>query len=59
MSYFPYMLNAEQMLIINIQSLREKMIQIGLKEGLQSQNTIELSQKLDNLLNIYQALNND
>lgn len=57
MSYFPYMIESDQLLLNSIQSLREKMIQIGLKEGLQSKNTIEISQKLDKLLNIYQALN--
>lgn len=57
MSHFPYMIESQQCLLACIQSLRERMIQIGLSEGLQSKNTIEISQKLDKLLNIYQALN--
>lgn len=57
MSHFPYMIESQQCLLVSIQSLRERMIQIGLSEGLQSKNTIEISQKLDKLLNIYQALN--
>ncbi len=57
MSFFPYTIESKQSLLVSIQSLREKMVEIGLNEGLQSNNTIEISQKLDKLLNIYQALN--
>jgi hypothetical protein len=44
---------------INI--LRSKMILIGTKEGLSSEKTLRISQKLDTFLTIYQKymLNND
>lgn len=39
-----------------ISSLREKMIQIGIQEGLNSENTIKLSQELDHYILKYQSL---
>lgn len=39
-----------------INNLRSKMILIGTKEGLSSENTIKISQKLDIYLTIYQKL---
>ncbi|MCQ6277670.1 aspartyl-phosphate phosphatase Spo0E family protein [Bacillus sp. EB600] len=41
-----------------IESLREEMIRIGIKEGLNSEKTIEISQKLDRYISKYQFLRN-
>ena len=41
----------EKLLIIEIESIRESMINVALKKGLSAQETIGLSQKLDVLLN--------
>lgn len=38
-----------------IESLRKEMIIVGLKEGLSSDKTIEISQKLDQYIASYQA----
>lgn len=38
-----------------ISSLRQEMIQTGLKEGLTSKNTVEISQKLDKYIALYQV----
>jgi hypothetical protein len=45
-------------LIQIIQLLRQEMIETGLKEGLTSSKTIELSQKLDRYLTSYQVFMN-
>lgn len=37
-----------------INQLREKMVSIGNDQGLTSKNTIEVSQYLDELINLYQ-----
>ena len=37
----------------NVQTLRDEMIKSGLKNGLNHPNTIRLSQKLDELLDVY------
>lgn len=39
-----------------IEKLRKEMIQIGLEEGLRNKRTIEISQKLDFYITIYQYL---
>ncbi|WP_409305884.1 Spo0E family sporulation regulatory protein-aspartic acid phosphatase [Peribacillus sp. SCS-155] len=39
-----------------IKSCREQMIELGLKQGFTSPETVELSQRLDYLLNIYHNL---
>ncbi|WP_053362396.1 aspartyl-phosphate phosphatase Spo0E family protein [Bacillus sp. FJAT-27251] len=43
-------------LVQSIQLLRQEMIETGLKEGLTSKKTIELSQKLDSFIARYQIL---
>jgi hypothetical protein len=43
-------------LMNTINILREEMIQTGFKEGLTSENTILLSQKLDNYIAQYQSM---
>lgn len=48
------LVNSEQFLLAKINDLREKMIEIGLEEGLTSPNTIKISKELDKLLNQYQ-----
>jgi hypothetical protein len=45
-------------LTIMIKSLRQEMIQTGLKEGLTHKKTIELSQKLDEYIARYQVFRN-
>lgn len=40
-----------------IESLREEMVKIGIEEGLSSEKTIELSQKLDHYITFYQSIN--
>ncbi|WP_144061446.1 aspartyl-phosphate phosphatase Spo0E family protein [Bacillus sp. 1NLA3E] len=39
-----------------IESLRKEMIQIGIKEGLQSEKTIKISQRLDVFIAQYQSI---
>lgn len=43
-------------LMYTIRSLREEMIRIGIQEGLTSEKTIKLSQKLDFYISKYQAI---
>lgn len=43
-------------LVKTIESLRKEMIRIGLQEGLTSEKTIEISQKLDVFIAKYQAV---
>jgi hypothetical protein len=40
-----------------IESLRKKMIRIGIQEGLNSERTIAISQELDIYIAMYQAIN--
>lgn len=40
----------------SIESLRNEMIRIGIQEGLTSENTIKVSQKLDIFIAKYQAM---
>ncbi|WP_409304947.1 aspartyl-phosphate phosphatase Spo0E family protein [Peribacillus sp. SCS-155] len=44
---------AEPLLCDMIKSRREQMVELGLKKGFTSPETVELSQQLDYLLNIY------
>lgn len=44
-------------LLYTIESLRKEMIRISNKEGLTSEKTIEISQKLDSFITRYQAVN--
>jgi hypothetical protein len=39
-----------------IESLRQEMIQIGIKEGLHSEKTIKISQQLDVFIAQYQSI---
>lgn len=41
-------------LIKTIESLREEMIRIGIKEGLTNEKTIQISQQLDTFITKYQ-----
>lgn len=41
-------------LLKKLESTREKMIQSGLEKGFLNDETIQLSKKLDDLLNLYQ-----
>lgn len=43
-------------LLNTIEMLRNEMIQIGKKEGLSSEKTIEISQRLDAFISKYQAV---
>jgi len=43
-------------LLVHIQNLRKELIEIGLQEGFQSTNTIQISQKLDNYIVSYQKM---
>ena len=45
-------------LIKIIELLRQEMIETGIKEGLTSEKTIELSQKLDGYITVYQVFVN-
>lgn len=45
-----------QSLLDEINSLRREMIIIGISKGLDNKKTIELSQKLDSILNKYQLI---
>lgn len=39
-----------------IENLRKEMIDVGIKEGLASEKTIKISQKLDTYISVYQTL---
>jgi hypothetical protein len=43
-------------LLLEIHALRKEMIRTGMAKGLNNKQTIELSQKLDVVLNKYQAI---
>ncbi|GKU83241.1 aspartyl-phosphate phosphatase Spo0E family protein [Niallia sp. NCCP-28] len=43
-------------LLVHIQRLRKELIEIGLQEGFQSTNTIQISQTLDNYIVSYQKM---
>ncbi|GGM20086.1 hypothetical protein GCM10011351_02410 [Paraliobacillus quinghaiensis] len=43
-----------QCLLIQIETLRKKMIEVTVEKGFTSQESIELSQQLDRLLNDYE-----
>ncbi|PKG23561.1 aspartyl-phosphate phosphatase Spo0E family protein [Niallia nealsonii] len=43
-------------LLVHIQSLRKELIEMGLQEGFQSTNTIQISQKLDTYIVLYQKM---
>lgn len=43
-------------LMRTIESLREEMIRTGIKEGMSSNNTITISQKLDEYIAKYQSI---
>lgn len=47
--------NKESDLLGIIEALREEMIKIGMKEGLSSEKTIEMSQMLDHYIANYQT----
>ncbi|GIN61965.1 hypothetical protein J27TS8_19580 [Robertmurraya siralis] len=47
----------EESLFYKIETLRKEMIRTGIKEGLSSKNTIQLSQMLDQYVLQYQKLN--
>lgn len=49
-------ISEDRKLINKIESLRMEMITIGLKEGLGSNNTIAISQKLDKYIEKYQNI---
>jgi hypothetical protein len=53
---FSQMTNQQQDLIRIIELLRKEMIQTGIKEGLTSKKTIELSRKLDVYIAKYQVI---
>ncbi|GKU84011.1 aspartyl-phosphate phosphatase Spo0E family protein [Niallia sp. NCCP-28] len=42
----------------HIQKLRKELISVGMKEGFNDSNTVQLSQKLDYFILIYQQLKN-
>lgn len=48
--------DSKEKLLVNIETLRLKLIQIGIKEGLASTKTIEISQELDILITKYQNI---
>ena len=41
-----------EMLLKDIEKLRKRMIAVGVSKGLASEETIKLSKKLDNLINL-------
>lgn len=45
-------------LLRTINSLKQEMIQAGIQEGLTSNKTVELSQKLDKYIALYQVVSN-
>ena len=55
---FMPMIDEKSKLEILIETLREEMIRIGIKEGLNSEKTIEISQKLDIYISKYHFLRN-
>ncbi|MBT2759045.1 aspartyl-phosphate phosphatase Spo0E family protein [Mesobacillus foraminis] len=44
----------ESELVITIETLRRKMVQTGMQEGLGSKNTLTLSRQLDDFITKYQ-----
>ena len=48
-------INLEKLLIIEIESIRESMVNVALKKGLSAKETLALSQKLDSLMNQFAA----
>ncbi len=48
---------SKQALLKRIEVLKEQLIEIGCKKGLNDPDTIKLSQKLDGLMNEYNKLN--
>ncbi|SER24994.1 aspartyl-phosphate phosphatase Spo0E family protein [Piscibacillus halophilus] len=46
----------QENLTLKIESVRQEMLEAGMKLGLNHPNTIDLSHKLDQLLNKYQGL---
>lgn len=50
--------NCKQSLLFEINNLRNLLIEIGLKKGLQSEETIRISEKLDILIVQYQKITN-
>lgn len=52
------LLKADEILSLGnkIESLRNEMIRIGIQEGLTSTRTIQISQKLDMYITIYQKM---
>jgi predicted AlkP superfamily pyrophosphatase or phosphodiesterase len=51
-----YLSEEKNYLLRTINSMRKELIQIGIKEGLGSENTIAISQKLDEYIAKYQAI---
>ncbi|WP_102271675.1 aspartyl-phosphate phosphatase Spo0E family protein [Cytobacillus massiliigabonensis] len=51
------MIDNNYILLKMINKLREEMIKIGLSEGLNSKNTIKISQMLDIYISKYQKIN--
>lgn len=48
--------NEKNTLLIEIKSLQKELIQIGMREGLTSKNTIAISQKLDQYIVNFQKI---
>ena len=48
--------NEKNTLLIEIESLQKELIQIGMKEGFTSENTIAISQKLDQYIVDFQKI---
>lgn len=48
--------SGKTILLTNIERLRTELIRSGLEKGLTHPNTVELSQKLDKLLNEYKEM---
>lgn len=46
----------QHMLLLQIEALRQELIELGLEKGLQSSDVIQKSAQLDELLNRYQKL---
>jgi hypothetical protein len=55
---FMPMIDEKSKLEILIETLRAEMIRIGIKEGLDSEKTIEISQRLDIYISKYHFLRN-
>ena len=45
-------------LLMNIEMIRKQMIYVGMSSGLTSEETIKLSKKLDNLINLQMKYRN-